>query len=228
MNSTPFPDYWLPRPIMELNAPVLEKLEAIYQATIAQGDQGWIDPQLPVPLWQFLCWLTDHKGHLLHGTGDPNITLFEPRQSNDVGEFGNRKAVYAASDGIWPMFFAVSDRSRYHMTISNAAVRLELPGGPSEPHYFFSMSDNVLAQKPWREGVVYVLPKTGFEEERGYSWEGMRVHTNHWACLESVQPLAKLCVRPEDFPFLAQVRAHNDEVLWQRATANPNGFPWIE
>lgn len=222
------PEYWLPRPDMQLGAEVHRKLEAIYQAAVGQGGPAWIDPQLPVPVWQFLCWLTDVKGHLLHGTGDPGIALFEPRQSNDVGEFGNRKAVYAASDGIWPMFFAVSDRSRYPMTISNAAIRVEMPEGLSRPHYFFSMSDVVLAQKPWREGVVYVLPRAGFEQESPYRWQGMPVLTNHWASPEAVQPLAKLRVRPEDFPFLARVRAHNDEVLGRRVAAKPNGFPWIE
>lgn len=52
-----------------------------------------------------------------------NIHLFEPRQSIDLNEFGNQKAIYAASDGLWAMFFAVVDRDRVQ-SITNACVRL--------------------------------------------------------------------------------------------------------
>ncbi len=96
---------------------------------------------------------------MLHGSGNPDIEVFEPKQSNDIAEFGNRKAVYAASDGIWPMFFAVVDRAHYSMTINNAAIRLESPKGDlSEPYYFFSLTDKILQKKPFRDGVVYILP----------------------------------------------------------------------
>lgn len=166
---------------------------------------------------------------LLHGTGNAEIDVFEPRQSNDVSDFGNRKAVYAASDGLWPMFFAIVDRARYSMTIVNAAIRLESPTGEvSQPYYFFSMTDHVLAQQPWREGVIYILPREGFEEQAGDMLGEHRVHTNHWASLNPVRPLAKIRVASGDFPFLAQIRGQDDHVLAERAKANPNGFPWVE
>lgn len=222
------PAYWLPRPEFRLDAPTLERLEALYQTSIAPGKGKWVD-ELPVPAWQFLSWLVESKNHLLHGTGDPEIERFEPCQSNDAGEFGNRKAVYAASDGIWPMFFAVINRTKYHMGIINAAVELEWPDGTrTQPYYYFSVTDHVLAQEPWREGVVYVLPREGFEEEPARERDGMRIQTNHWASLEPVRPLAKLRVRPEDFPFLRQIRPHDQERLWQRIEADPGGFPWLD
>ena len=221
------PAYWLPRPEFRLDAATLERLEALYQASIAPGTGDWV-AELPVPAWQFLCWLTDCKNHLLHGTGDPSITLFEPRQSNDVNEFGNRKAVYAASDGIWPMFFAVIDRTKYHMGIINAAIELELPGGSRTPPYYFSMTDYVLVQEPWREGAIYVLPRDPFEEEAPRELDGGRVHGNHWASLSPVKPLAKIRIQPQDFPFLWQIRPHDQERVWQRAEADPGGFPWLD
>ncbi len=184
---------------------------------------------LPVPLWQFLCWLADGKGHLLHGSGHATIREFEPRQSNDVDEFGNRKAVYAASDGIWPMFFAIVDRSRYDMTIMNAAIRLEAPSGElSEPFYFFSLTDKVLVKQPWREGFVYILPREGFEEQALRRFGDYLVRSNHWANAQPVKPLARLRVRPANFPFLSEIRRQDDEVVAQRAAANPDGFPWLE
>jgi hypothetical protein len=42
----------------------------------------------------------------------------------------------------------------------------------------------------------------------------------------SVNPVAKLAVEPEDFPFLDRIRGHDDERVWTRAPADPDGFPW--
>jgi hypothetical protein len=223
------PAYWLPRPAMNLTQDDTAALEAIFDARLALGRGDWLDETLPIPKWQFLCWLADEKGLLLHGTGNPDIAAFEPRQSNDVSEFGNRKAVYAASDGLWPMFFAVVDRANYSMTIVNAAIRVESPAGEiSQPYYFFSMTDTALAQQPWRDGVIYILPRDGFEEQAGDLIQNHRIHTNHWANLQPVRPLAKLKVAPDDFPFLAQVRGQDDALLAERFEANPDGFPWVE
>ncbi len=153
------PAYWLPRPTLALDEATQERLEALYVHAVAPGQGDWIRKKLPVPAWQFLCWLADHKGHLLHGTGDPRIARFEPRQSNDVGEFGNRRAVYAASDGIWAKFFAITDRVGYPMTISNAAIRPELPNSQTtKPNYFFSMTHHVLSSRPLARGCGLCAP----------------------------------------------------------------------
>ena len=112
--------------------------KAYFEDILANPRQGWLEPGIPT--WQFLCWLADQKGYLLHGSGSADIQVFEPRQSNDVAEFGNRKAVYAASDGIWPMFFAILDRNKYEMTIVNAAIRLESPTGEISDPIIFSLS----------------------------------------------------------------------------------------
>ena len=46
------------------------------------------------------------------------------------------------------------------------------------------------------------------------------------ASFEYVRPLAKLAVAPEDFPFLQQIRGHDDERLQDYATALQTGSPW--
>jgi hypothetical protein len=43
-----------------------------------------------------------------------------------------------------------------------------------------------------------------------------------------VQPLAKLTVTPSDFPFLTQIRGHDDQRLQEYATALQTGAPWPE
>ena len=54
------------------------------------------------------------------------------------------------------------------------------------------------------------------------------VHVAQAASPAPVTPLAKLTVRPADFPFLRQILGHDDGVIYVRATANPEGFPWLE
>ncbi len=71
---------------------------------IAHGLDTSLRYTLPIPKWQFLCYLADEHQFALHGSGDGNIQAFEPRQPSDVTTFGNQRAVYAAADGLWPMY----------------------------------------------------------------------------------------------------------------------------
>jgi hypothetical protein len=52
------------------------------------------------------------------------------------------------------------------------------------------------------------------------------VHIAQLASFEAVQPLAKLTVTPTDFPFLADIRGHDDQRLAEYATALETGAPW--
>jgi hypothetical protein len=189
---------------------------------------GRIDYGLAAPKWQFLCHLADSHGVVLHGSGDPDIALFEPRQPDDSTVFGNQKAVYAASDGLWPIYFAILDRQRYPMFLINSALRLlDDRGGRSEPFYFFSISAQALAQRPFRQGTIYILPREKFVQQPVESYRGQRVETAQWASLEPVRPLAKLAVGPEDFPLLDVLRGHDDEATMAQIKADPDGFPWV-
>lgn len=33
---------------------------------------------------------------------------------------------------------------------------------------------------------------------------------------------------PEDFPFLAEIRGHDDAHILERAKSDPDGFPWLD
>jgi hypothetical protein len=180
---------------------------------------------LPHPKWQFLCYAAEYGDFALHGSGNPDIALFEPRQSSDLSEFGNQKAVYAASDGLWAMFFAVVDRERVR-TITNACVQLsDETGAQLGPYYFFSVSQSALPNQPWRTGTVYLLPRSTFINQPPMAFGPYQVHFAQLASLEPVQPLAKLTVTPQDFPFLAQIRGHDDERLQELANALQTGGP---
>ncbi|MDX2007223.1 MAG: hypothetical protein SFU83_18440 [Meiothermus sp.] len=107
------PEYWLRRPEFKLEPSHLGHLEAVYQTHIAPARGGWVDG-LEVPKWVFLDWLCEEKSLLMHGWVNPNIKEFEPREPNakDDDAFSQQTAVFAASDGIWPMFYALLDRKR--------------------------------------------------------------------------------------------------------------------
>jgi hypothetical protein len=83
-----------------------------------------------------------------------------------------------------------------------------------------------LKQQPWRPGTVYLLPAGTFELQPRMRVGDVLVQPAQWASPLPVTPVAKLAVQPEDFPFLDQIRGHDDERVWTRAAADPDGFPW--
>jgi hypothetical protein len=220
------PDYWLPRPSVAVDPIAHEAFDALWGATLGTGGCPSIAYTLPYPKWQFLCHLADQHAVALHGSGDAGIDRFEPRQPNDITEFGNQKAVYAAADGLWAMFFAVVDRGRVG-SIINACIRIADGSGTVHgPFYVFSVSQSALAHRPWRSGMLYLLPRSSFIAQPPESFGSLQVHIAQLASFEAVRPLAKLSVTPEDFPFLALTRGHDDERLQEYAAALQTGAPW--
>jgi hypothetical protein len=220
------PDYWLTRPGMNFDERTPMAFDELLNTTLSLGGCPTIPFTLPWPKWQFLCYIADHHDIALHGSGDPGIALFEPRQANDLSAFGNQKAVYAASDGLWAMFFAIIDRDRLK-SITNACIRLaDETGTHHGPYYVFSVSQSALASQPWRTGTVYLLPRRTFTDQPPLAFGSNEVQIAQLASLVPVQPLAKLTVTPADFPFLTQIRGHDDQRLQEYATALQTGAPW--
>ncbi len=223
------PPYFLPRPPLDLTPATLTAFARLYRGSVLPAHGQVVDYTLAPPRWQFLSWLCDTQDVLLHGSGNPSIRAFEPRKSDDLDAFGNRQAVYAASDGIWPLYFAIMDRDHYVHSLINACFRVVgADGALSDPYYFFSIDDDALPHRPWRSGTIYILPRAGFEQQPQASYRGVDVETMQWASPTPVQPLARVAVSPDDFPFLAQMRAHDMAVVSQRASRNPTGFPWMD
>lgn len=220
------PEYWLTRPGLDVDETARAAFDDLLEATLRLDGCPTVQFDLPWAKWQFLCHLADHHDIALHGSGDADIALFEPRQSSDLNEFGNQKAIYAASDGLWAMFFAIVDRQRV-ASITNACIRLADEGGALHgPYYFFSVSQSALPSQPWRTGTVYLLPRGTFTTQPPMAFGSSQVHIAQLASLVPVQPLARLTVTPQDFPFLAQIRGHDDERLQEYAAALQTGAPW--
>jgi hypothetical protein len=145
----------------------------------------------------------------------------------DLSAFGNQKAVFAAGDGIWAMFFAIVDRERYKMSVNNACVQLvDANGHASQPFYVFSISREAFKQQPYRRGTVYLLPRATFIPQPSIRFGPYDVHIAQLASLEEVNPIARLEVTAQDFPFLQQIRSHDGARLHEYAQAMQSGAPW--
>ncbi len=128
--------YFLQRPPVSEDVETLASFETLYYEQVAAGTGDLITYTLEAPKWQFLCYLTDTKDVLLHGSVQEDIAEFELRQAVDAYVFGNQRAIYAASDGIWPLYFAIVNTKRpKSISRLNACSRLlDQTGRSSEPH----------------------------------------------------------------------------------------------
>jgi hypothetical protein len=96
----------------------------------------------------------------------------------------------------------------------------------SQPYYLFSIGRHIIHKYPYRQWTVYILPRETFQPEPPFPFGGMLIHTAQLASLEPVAPVAKVTVVPEDFPFLHQMLAHDDDRLEEYAAAIRSGQPW--
>jgi hypothetical protein len=221
--------YLVTRPPNELSSEARAAFDALFDRAASPDRNGEIDYRLPWPRWQFICHIADTRPVIVHGSQDGGIAVFEPRKSNDAHPFGDRKAIFGASDGLWSMFYAILDRATHPMLLVNSAVRVEDEAGTmGEPLYFFSISRPALEARAFRPGMLYFLPREGFEPMPAEEFGGRRVHIAQWAKLEPARPITRIPVAPEDFPLLDQIRGHDDATVMARVKADPKGFPWVD
>jgi hypothetical protein len=151
---------------------------------------------------------------LFHGSSRDDLEVLEPvRRSRDLTEFGDQQAVYATSDPVWAMYFALLRRGRSFST-RNGSIGI---AGELYPRwYFFSLRGGY--QEPFANGWVYVLPRAGFTPEPPLAGN---LDTAQWVSPSAVRPLERIPVEPPDFPFRDLVVTHHERepmfVTWLRA-----------
>ena len=205
-------------------------LRRIVDAHVVNGTGDWLPTPLPCPAWVFLTWLGEERGLMLHGSGHPAIETFTPRAPNDKSPdpFSKQRAVFATTDGIFAIFYAVLDRRTKGFSFLDAALQFaDDNGGWSPMHYYFSLSHGAPAV-PWRPGAVYILPPLGFRQQAPYRVGDRMVLDPHFARQAPVRPLAKVRVTPDDFPFLGRVARHDRELVDARSVEELAAFPWRE
>ena len=220
--------YLVPRPPNDTTPAARAAFDALFDRAASPAHNGEIDYDLPWPRWQFICHIADTRQVIVHGSQDGGIEVFDPRKSNDAHPFGDRKAIFGASDGLWSMFYAILDRTNHPMLLVNGAVRIEENGVMGEPLYFLSISQPALAARAFRPGMLYFLPRDGFEPMPAETFGGRRVHVAQWAKLAPARPIARIRVAPQDFPLLDQIRGHDDATIFERVKSDPKGFPWLD
>lgn len=232
-NQGVLPDYWQERPPLGVDSSThaaIEEFLLLEQPKAGAGPLD-LDPIVHgrdgVTPWWFLSTLAERREIAFHGTGDPNIDSFEPREPIDFAPFGHQKAVFATTDPIWAMFYAVVDRDRYRLTLNNGCILvLDADGRAGVPRYYFSITGDALREQPWRTGYVYFLPAETFVAQPAGTYAGHAARIPQLASPVAVTPFARLRVGPEDFPFLAEIRGHEDSRLGEYAQAVMTASPW--
>jgi hypothetical protein len=205
-----------PAPVLTLNNEKIEAFEYLFLEAQRLGPAAFIDYNIPYPKHEFLRYLVDRKQILLHGSAYPDLKVLLPmRGSTDARAAMNNKSIFAAADGILPMFFAILNRENYVGSMSNGAYRLADANGVATTYYFFSLNEEILKLRPFRRGTIYLLPRDKFKPAA----EGYGVTLEEWISQEPVPVLAKLSISPEDFPLLDAIAGHNEiEQAWLAET----------
>ena len=161
--------------------------------------------ELPESRLDFLRWLGQARGVVFHGSPrDDLVELSTERKSRDSTEWGNQQAVYASSDPVWSIYFAVLRRDNGWRGTRNGSMGI---GG--RRFYFFVHNRGSQSPTRFGPGSLYILPSETFAAEQ---WI---VDTAHLVSRVPVKPLARIDVTPEDFPFRDRIGYYRDrEPIW--------------
>ncbi|NIK79997.1 hypothetical protein FHS15_005181 [Paenibacillus castaneae] len=202
--------FLLKRLFIQMPSIVIDSREANeYERLLLRASQseGFIHYDCHYPKYRFISYMCKQKKCMAHGSNTSSIEQFEPRkQTLFNGKYV--EAVFATKDAIWPLFYAVFDRSKLYGNFRNGCLRIH---NEDESYYFFSLTEQTMCEGPWTEGSIYFLPEVNF---RRVSNRG--VFFDEWISKEPVVPSYRLEVTKEDFPLLEKVSIHkSDESIFK-------------
>lgn len=89
---------------------------------------------------------------LFHGSGSDDLDVLEPiRRSRDTTQFGDQQAVYATSDPVWAMYFALLRRGRPFSTRNGS---IGMSSGELYPRWYFFCLRGGYEGDPFADGWV--------------------------------------------------------------------------
>ncbi len=185
-----------PSPTVVFSTDEIEQYEELSKSV----EEGClIDYPLPYPKFRFLQYLSLKGNYVFHGSNHHNIERFRPREQT---LYNNVKttAVFATTEPLWAIFFAVFNRSSLIGSFRNGCMI-----GRNKKYHYYSINESTIKNSPWTEGMLYILPKDKFHK----SGQG-KVQFDEWICPESVVPKGKIRVSVSDFYFLNKVAVHKD------------------
>ncbi|MCY9531692.1 MULTISPECIES: hypothetical protein [Paenibacillus] len=157
---------------------------------------------------RFVRYIVTAENVLVHGSNHQEINELLTKQQTLYNGIMT-EAVFATSDGIWAMFYAVLDRAKLKINFRNGCV-ISLR---NKRFYFFSLTRETFEDTnyPWRSGTIYLLSKDTFNgpEQKVAAFD-------EWTSCTSVKPLARIHVEPSDFIFLDHVATHKstESAVW--------------
>ncbi len=171
----------------------------MYESRIRAGLEAGAPLDPATTAYEYLDYLVESEGLLLHGSNRGDIERFEVRQPDEKSDgFAAQPGVFAASDGIWAMFFAIANRRIEEKTGRSDGIMSNMCAKPwperrlTHRYYAFGLSDWWLAAGAWRDGWVYGLPRESFIKDQ---------FSEQWVSDTPVEPVCKVPVQPDDFPF---------------------------
>ena len=99
-------------PIAEPDADEAAAFEELFAQAVTLPPGSIVEYTLPYPKHRFFDFLATRKKLLLHGSPHDGLKMLDGvRKSSEAdGGFGAQDGTYAASDGIWPIWFAILNR----------------------------------------------------------------------------------------------------------------------
>jgi hypothetical protein len=120
--------------------------EAFDELLARTPEGGAVNYDLPQPKWWFLHHLATND-FVLHGSNESAIDEFETRPNFDAHNERHVDAVFASDDAIWPLYFAVVNRSVAQSYINWC----EHPGNGTS-RYVFSIGSDPRDDASWTTG----------------------------------------------------------------------------
>jgi hypothetical protein len=157
---------------------------------------------LPEPRLDFLRWLAGNREIVFHGSQRNDLSeLSTERRSWDATAWGNQQAVYASTDPVWAIYFAILRRDGGWTGTRNGS--LGEAGGPLYPRrYFFVHNRGSASPERFGPGSLYLLSPSTFVADAPLAGA---IDTAHLVSHEPVTPLARIAVTPADFPFADRI-----------------------
>lgn len=160
---------------------------------------GRLSMRTQVPIHDLLQYISSTRQIVFHGSSRP-FDVLTPMSANDASkDFGNRVAVYASSDPVIAMFYAIQNRLNIRGIVIAELSRQRRSGIRT---YKFAMPSQALKTRPWTQGYVYLLANDGFVQGR----DDLNNALDEWCCFAPVEPVARVVIEPADFPFLSAVQ----------------------
>jgi hypothetical protein len=195
-----------------LPPPVVDPATRARFATAADALLAGRASAVPEPRLDFIRWLAENRLVVFHGSPrDDLLELSTERRSRDSTAWGNQQAVYASKDPVWAIYFACLRRDHGWTGTKNGSMGRA--GGSLFPRrYFFLHNRGSASPERFGPGSLYLLSPATFVADKPLAGA---IDTAHLVSHEPVEPLARLDVTPDDFPFRDRIRYFRDgEADW--------------